>query len=146
MNVVLVLLALVAGAGLPLQAGVNAALREHVGRPEWAALLSFAVGLAGLAAWCAALRLPPPTLGAAARAPWWTWTGGLVGAFYVSALVVLTPRIGVATALALSVAGQMAAALAIDHLGLLGVATRHVSAGRILGAALLVAGVVLIRR
>lgn len=146
MELLLVLLALVAGAGLPVQVGVNAAIGRHLGRPEWAAVVNFAVGLAALAAWTLALRLPVPPLATAARAPWWAWTGGLLGAFYVTSAVILAPRLGVTATLALSVAGQMAAALALDHAGALGAAVRPVGWAQVLGAALLVAGVVLLRR
>jgi transporter family-2 protein len=145
-EIVLVLVALAAGAGLPLQAGINAAMGRHVGRPEWAAFVNFAVGIVALGAWLAALRLAPPPALAVARAPWWAWTGGLLGAFYVSAVVLLTPRLGVAATLALSVAGQMVAALAIDHFGALGLELRPISGTKLLGAALLVVSVVLIRR
>ncbi len=146
MEILLILLALAIGAGLPVQAGVNAAMARHVGRPEWAALVNFAVGLVGLAAWLFATRAAPPSAAALAKAPIWAWTGGLLGAFYVSAVVVLAPRLGVAVTLGLSVAGQMLAALLLDHYGLVGLATRPVSAQRVVGAALLVVGVVLIRR
>lgn len=146
MEIVLVLVALAAGAGLPVQAGVNAVMARYVGRPEWAAFVNFGVGLVALAAWLAALRLAPPPLLALGRAPWWAWTGGLLGAFYVSAIVLLTPRLGVATTLALAVAGQMVGALALDHVGALGLEIRPMSLTKLAGAALLVGGVVLIRR
>jgi bacterial/archaeal transporter family-2 protein len=144
--IVLVVLALVAGAGLPVQAGVNAAMGRHVGRPEWAAFVSFGVGLVALAAWLFAARLAPPPALSVARAPWWAWTGGVIGAFYVSAIVLLTPRLGVAATLALSVAGQMVAALVLDQVGAFGLELRPLSATRLLGSALLVVAVVLIRR
>ncbi len=146
MEIVLVLVALAAGAGLPAQAGINAAMGRHVGRPEWAAFVNFAVGLVALGAWLAALRLAPPPALSLARAPWWAWTGGLLGAFYVSAIVLLTPRLGVAATLGLSVAGQMVAALALDHVGALGLELRPITGTKALGAALLVVSVVLIRR
>lgn len=146
MEIVLVALALVAGAGLPVQAGVNAAMARHVGRPEWAAFVNFAVGLVALAAWLFALRLAPPTAAAVARAPWWSWAGGLLGAFYVSAITLLAPRLGVAVTLGLAVAGQMVAALALDQASAFGLAYRPMTPARLAGAALLVAGVVLIRR
>jgi transporter family-2 protein len=145
-EIVLVLVALAAGAGLPVQAGVNAAMARHVGRPEWAAFVNFAVGIVALAAWLAALRLAPPPALAVARAPWWSWTGGLLGAFYVSAVVMLTPRLGVAATLGLAVAGQMVAALAMDHVGALGLELRPMTPSKLAGAALLVVAVVLIRR
>ncbi len=146
LEIVLVLLALAAGAGLPVQAGVNAVMARHVGRPEWAALVNFAVGIVALVAWLAALRLSPPPALAVLRAPWWAWTGGLLGAFYVSAIVLLTPRLGVTATLALAVAGQMAAALVLDHAGALGLALRPISGARLLGAGLLVVSIVLLRR
>jgi transporter family-2 protein len=145
-ELVLVLVALAAGAGLPVQAGVNAVMGRYAGRPEWAAFVNFAVGLVALGAWLLALRLAPPPSLALSRAPWWAWTGGVLGAFYVSAVVLLTPRLGVATTLALAVAGQMVGALLLDHTGALGLELRPISPAKLAGAALLVAGVVLIRR
>lgn len=142
----LVLLALAAGSALPVQAGVNASMRTYLGRPELAALVNFLVGLLALAAWILATRLPWPGTGEVARAPWWAWTGGFMGAFYVVVVVALAPRLGVATTIALVVAGQMLASVALDHYGLFGMAVRPVNAWRGLGAALLVAGVVLLRR
>jgi transporter family-2 protein len=146
MEILLVVIALAAGALLPLQAAINAALRGYVGRPEWAAVVSFAVGLLGLLAWVAAARQPAPGLAALGRAPWWAWIGGLLGAAYVTSVILLTPRLGVTATLGLAVAGQLAAALVIDHFGWLGLEARPLSAGHVAGAALLVAGVVLVRR
>lgn len=146
MELVLVLVALAAGAGLPVQAGVNAVMGRYAGRPEWAAFVNFGVGLVALGVWLLALRLAPPPVLALARAPWWAWTGGILGAFYVSAIVLLTPRLGVAATLALAVAGQMVAALVLDHMGALGLELRPISGTKLLGAAFLVAAVVLIRR
>jgi transporter family-2 protein len=146
LEIVLVAVALAAGAGLPVQAGVNAAMARHVGRPEWAAFVNFAVGLVALAGWLAATRAALPGAAALARAPAWAWTGGVLGAFYVSAVVLLTPRLGVTATLALTLAGQMVGALVVDHYGALGLAARPLSASRVLGAALLVVSVMLIRR
>ncbi|HEY6105155.1 MAG TPA: DMT family transporter [Anaeromyxobacteraceae bacterium] len=142
----LVLLALAAGAALTFQAGVNASMRTYVGRPEFASLVNFLVGLLAVGACVAALRLPWPAAGAVTRAPWWGWTGGLLGVSYVTAAIVLAPRLGLAATMALVVAGQMLASVALDHYGLFGVPVKPVNAWRALGAALLVAGVVLLRR
>jgi transporter family-2 protein len=72
--------------------------------------------------------------------------GGLLGAFYVTVVAFLAPRLGVAATLGLAVAGQMLAALALDRAGALGLDVRPITGARALGAALLVAGVVLVRR
>ena len=146
MELVLVVVALAAGAGLPVQAGANAAMARYTGRPEWAALVNCAVAFLAVAAWVIALRLAPPSGPALARAPLWAWTGGVLGAFYVVAVVILAPRLGVAATLGLSVAGQMALAAAFDHFGAMGLEVRPISGARLLGAALLVVGVVLVRR
>jgi transporter family-2 protein len=142
----LLLLALVAGAGLPVQAGLNAALARQAGRAEWAALVNFAIGTLGLAVWLAATRAAPPAAAALARAPWWSWTAGLLGAFYVSSVTHVAPRLGVAVTLGITVAGTMFASVALDAVGGLGLAVRPVTGARVLGAALLVVGVVLVRR
>ncbi len=146
MQILLVVLALAAGSALPVQAGVNAAIARYAGRAEWAGFISFAVGVVGLALWLAAARLAPPSALALSRAPWWAWLGGLLGAFYVTAVVFLTPRLGVAATLGLAVAGQMIGALVLDQLSAFGLAYRPVTPSRIAGAALLVVAVVLIRR
>jgi transporter family-2 protein len=143
---ILVLLGLASGAVLPVQASVNSVMGRQLGRPEWAALVNFVVGSIGLACWLLVQRAPVPGADQVGRAPWWAWSGGLLGAFFVSVVVLLAPRLGVATTLALAVAGQMAAAVLIDHLGWFGVPLRPFDLSRAAGAALLVAGVVLLRR
>lgn len=77
--------------------------------------------------------------------PAWVWVGGLLGAFYVTASIVAAPRLGGALFVALLVTGQMAAAMALDHFGVL-VARTPISPSRVLGALLIVAGVALIMR
>jgi transporter family-2 protein len=54
--------------------------------------------------------------------------------------------VGVAVTLGLTIAGTMFASIALDAVGGLGLAVRPVTAGRVLGAALLVLGVYLVRR
>jgi transporter family-2 protein len=142
----LLLLALVAGAGLPVQAGMNAAFARQAGRAEWAALVNFSVGAVALAVWLAGSRAAVPAASALARVPWWAWAGGLLGAFYVSTITHVAPKVGVAVTLGLTVAGMMFASIALDAVGGLGLAVRPVTGGRMLGAALLVAGVVLVQR
>jgi transporter family-2 protein len=79
------------------------------------------------------------------RHPWWIWTGGLLGAFLVASTVVLAPRLGAASMIALIVAGQMTASVALDHFGWLGYQLHPLNGMRILGVFLLVGGVTLIR-
>jgi transporter family-2 protein len=140
------LLAVGAGIGLPLQAAVNVQLRQAIGSPVRASLASFVVGTALLLALSVASRESWPAAATLARTPWWIWTGGLLGAFFIFSTIVVVPRLGAAFAFALIVAGQMTASIAIDQFGLFGVQPTPASPGRLAGAALLVCAVVLIRK
>jgi transporter family-2 protein len=143
---VYILISLLAGALMPLQAGVNAQLSRWVGGTPAAALVSFAVGALGLLAYCAMLRTQAPAWGSLADAPWWVWAGGLFGAVFVTAAATLAPRLGAATFISLSIAGQMLVSILLDQFGLVGFAARPATPMRMLGALLLVAGVLLIRK
>jgi transporter family-2 protein len=69
-----------------------------------------------------------------------------MGAFFVTMTIVAVPRLGAMSVMALLIAGQMAVSLVLDHFGWLGVQVHPITPWRILGAALLFAGVVLIRK
>jgi transporter family-2 protein len=141
----LALLAVAAGASFATQAAVNASLRAGLGSPAWAAFVSYAGGTLAMLAVLLATRAPWPRADAIAGSPWLAWTGGLFGAVYVVILIVLLPRLGSAATLALFVAGQMLASLAFDQFGLLGLSRHPAGVARWAGAALLVAGAVLVR-
>jgi len=135
----------VAGALIAMQAGVNSQLVRFVGHPVIAATVSFVVGTVALAL-CSLGAGRWPTIAVLSEAPWWVWTGGLLGAVFVVTTAALAPTLGAATLLSVAVAGQMTFALFLDHYGLVGFALRPLSVWRVLGAALVVSGVVLIRR
>ena len=140
------LVCLVAGALMPLQAGVNAQLARWVGHPVVASLISFAVGTLALFAYSAALRPQLPALSALAAAPWWVWAGGLLGSVFVTAAAAFAPRLGAATFISVTIAGQVLVSILLDHFGVVGFAARPVTAPRLLGALLLIAGVLLVRK
>ena len=146
MKIIYFVFAFAAGVMLSFQAGVNTELRKRAGdEPVWAAMASFAVGTLLLLAVVAGQRTWPPT-SRFAGAPWHIWLGGILGAIYVVATIVLAPRLGVAVLFSLVVAGQMTASLLIDAFGWLGFDVRPLSAGRIAGTGLIIAGVFLMRR
>lgn len=147
MNLLLLIpLAFIGGMAVPTQFAVNAQLRNVVGGPVSASATSFIVGAAALSAAALLVSRTAPQLGEITTAPWWVWTGGLLGAVYVLTSVILTPLLGAATTVGFFLAGQLAASVAIDHFGLLGVATNEVTPPRILGLLLVLAGVFLIQR
>jgi transporter family-2 protein len=139
------LFAVVAGAMIPFQAGINAQLAHWVGGPIRAALVSFLVGTVALLLVAAAQRKALPSIGRIGDAPWWVWIGGLLGAFYVAGSIFAAPRLGAALLIAAVVAGQTAASVVIDQYGWVGFKEEHITAGRIAGVLLVAAGVALVR-
>lgn len=145
MILVFLLAALVVGAGQPLQAAINAQLRAHLGDPAWATFVSVAVSFTSIGLYLLIRRQPLPALRAVTAVPWWMWTGGLMGVTFVAFGLIVTPRLGAGVTFALIVLGQVLMSLALDHWGMLGLPVHHISPLRILGAGLLVAGVILVR-
>lgn len=144
MNNLYVLLGLVTGAGIAVQAAVNSRLRIALGdSPVWAAIVQTVIGLVALVA--VGLLARQPVTASLGRHPWWMWTGGFLGMWYVTVNIFLTPKLGASLMLASMIGGQLAAALLVDHYGLFGVAIVRATPTRMLGVALLVAGVALLR-
>ena len=133
------------GAATALQAPTNAKMMGAVGSPVNAAFVSFAVGTAALGILAVILQVKPDM--AASRAlPWYAWVGGLYGAIFVVAAAWGVPRLGVATTITLMVAGQLLLSLFLDHFGVMGVPKQPMNFGKIAGVALVLAGVLLVRR
>ena len=145
MKWIFVFLALIAGAAMPLQAGINLRLRYALADSVWAALISFAVGTLALAVYALATR-PVPTLAMASGAPWWAWLGGMLGAFFVTVTIILAANLGATASMAWLLAGQFAAALVLDHFGLVSYAVRAVSWERVAGVALVIVGALLVNK
>ena len=142
---VYVVLALVAGAALAVQAAINGRLSQATGNAVTAGVISFGVGLACLLAGMVVLRIRIPAASTLGALPVWVWCGGAFGAVYVALAILAVPKLGTAALIAFLVAGQMAASLALDHFGAFGLAEQSINVWRVLGAVLLTAGVVLIR-
>ncbi len=147
MNYVYLVLAFLTGIAITVQAGVNANLRAMLLNPVLAAAVSFGSGFLSLAL---VLLLTPggtvPPLEALRPVSWWKWTGGVIGAVYVTTVIISVPKIGTANLVSLSVAGQLLAAVVLDHYGLLGFALHPANGWRLLGLALIMAGVLLVVR
>jgi bacterial/archaeal transporter family-2 protein len=139
-------LAIAAGVSIVIQQALNASLRNTLNSAAWSGFISYAVGLVCMALLVLAFRDPAPAASVAARIPWWAWSAGVFGAIFIGLGILLVPQIGAATFLALLVTGQMLASIVLDHFGWLGLTQRPIDAPRLIGVALLIGGVVLIRR
>ncbi|MGB4849588.1 MAG: DMT family transporter, partial [Saprospiraceae bacterium] len=143
---IFIFLALIAGMMMPTQGAINNKLATYVQSPLLASFFSFAVGLLGLFVYIIAARIPLNTLNNIKNAPAISWLGGLCGAFFVTAVVVTVPRLGIALTFSLVILGQMLITLPIDHFGFLGIPIREINLPRLIGVALVILGVFLIRR
>jgi transporter family-2 protein len=145
-RILLSLLAAGAGVSLVVQVALNGKLREGLSSWSWAGLISYLGGTLTMLAVVALQRPALPSAAARSAVPWSAWGGGFFGAIYIVLAIALLPQLGAAALVSLVVAGQMFASMAFDHYGLLGVAQHTATPGRLLGAVLIITGVVLIRR
>ena len=139
------LFAVAAGAMLPIQFGINAQLAVWLGSPVRATFVSFVVGAVVLFAAVLVFARGVAEGRELGAAPWWVWVGGFLGAFYVLGSVVTAPKLGAAALFAFILAGQATASLAVDHFGWVGFKENPVTPGRLLGMALVAAGVASVR-
>jgi bacterial/archaeal transporter family-2 protein len=135
-----------AGISFVMQQMVNADLRAALGSAAWAGFVSYLGGTVCMIALAIILREAFPPADAAAQSHWWSWSGGFFGAIYIAISIMLVPRLGAATFIALLVTGQMLSSVFFDHYGLFGVVQRPANLSRLLGSVLLIASVILIRR
>ncbi|WP_293760749.1 DMT family transporter [uncultured Aquitalea sp.] len=145
MNPIFPLMAFAIGIVVPLQAAINNQLKLLIGGSTvLAALVSFAVGCLTLCVVALATGQKWSGFGQLARGEWWMFLGGALGAFFVFGTTLLAPRIGVAVMLSLIIAGQVTASLLFDRFGWLSMPLRDVTAPRLMGALLVVGGVLLV--
>lgn len=137
--------ALISGALVPLQAGANAALGRALGHPLWATIMSLAVSAICVVPVLLALRVSGPSIAGLAGQPKWIWIGGIVGVIYITAALLLAPKMGAASFMTAVIAGQILASMAIDYYGLVGFEAKSITGPRLMGAALVVAGVLVMQ-
>ena len=140
------LLALIAGTLMPTQAAINNKLAVHVQSPVLSAFISFGVGFLALFVYILMTGIPLSNLSLSRNASPVAWMGGLCGAFFVTAVVMVVPRLGVALTFSILILGQMIATLPMDHYGFLEAPVREINLPRIIGVGLVILGAFLIRK
>jgi transporter family-2 protein len=142
-NVLLLALMFVAGVGIPIMAALNGRLGTQLGSPWAAAFILFAVGTLISGVVMAAIGIPQQGWFVA---PPLYYAGGVLVAFYVLSITYSAPRIGVANAVFFVLVGQIAAAAMIDQFGLFGAMRSPLTATRLFGIVLMLAGTYFARR
>jgi len=140
------ILAFIAGIMMPTQAAINNKLATYVQSPVLSAFISFGVGVLALFIYILSAGIPLSNLAFSKNAPPVAWLGGLCGAFFVTSVVLVVPRLGVALTFSILILGQMVATLPMDHYGFMGTPVQMINFPRIIGIALIILGVFLIRK
>lgn len=133
------------GGLIALQAPINSVLGKTVGTWQ-AAFVSFAVGTALLAGIVSFASGGFGAIADARHLSWYYLTGGILGLAYVTCVLVTVRSLGAGGVTAATITGQLTIAVVVDQLGILGVAKHPVTALRVLGVLLLVAGTYLVVR
>lgn len=144
-KVIWIVLAFLSGAFLPIQAGMNAKLGKAAANPVYASMLSFVVGIVGIIVYIILTRQTVSWPGIK-EAPAYAWIGGLLGAFYVTVIILAFPKLGPGLTFGLVVAGQMIVSVFLEHKNILVEQQNPISYMKILGIILVIAGVVIIRK
>jgi bacterial/archaeal transporter family-2 protein len=136
---------LLAGIANAIQPGQNSTLAKGLSQPLTAGLI-VGIGAAAsiLVVGLVSRRLAWPTCTELAQVPWWAWFGGVLGGAVVVTQLLIAQRIGAGAFLGLLVTAGVVTSIALDHFGWVGFEAHPASLPRILGGALMIAGVVLV--
>ncbi len=142
------LLVFAAGAGMlnAVQAGCSSTLGKSIGQMPAAVAIGVVALLTYVAAGAVSGQLAWPGADKVAAAPWWAWTGGVMGAVFVLSQLFVAEKVGSGVFIALTVTAAAVTSLVIDNYGLVGFEVHPAGWGRIAGALFMFAGLGLIAR
>ena len=138
-------MAFIAGSFLPIQSSMNNKLAKTGGSPVHASMISFAIGLLALVIYIL-LTSQNVSLKGIKGAPTYAWIGGILGAFYVTIIVIAFPKIGPGLTFGLVVTGQMLISMLMEHYQIMGAQQIPISIGRIMGMLLIISGVIIMKK
>jgi transporter family-2 protein len=131
---------------LLFQTGLNAKLGRSLESPAYSSMVCFLVGSLAmllyipfsseLLAWARVRSASLVSL----------LGGGLGGTLFITATMLALPRIGIATTMGLVVAGQIIAAVLLDHFGIFMTQPHHFNRMRLIGIICIVLGVAIVQK
>lgn len=133
-------LSLLAGFAVPLQAGTNAKLGVLLGHPLWATAFSLVVSCIAVMVVMLIFKVPRPTIGALQEGPWWIWFGGIAGVLYITAALILVPKLGALNFIMAVIIGQLTISVIIDYFGLVGLPKQPLNVQKMIGISVVLAG------
>jgi transporter family-2 protein len=142
---VAVLLTALTGGLVALQAPINSTLGKAIG--TWQTVfLSFAIGAVAMAGLASLTKGGLGQISGVRDVSLIYLTGGLLGAAYVSSVLVTVRYLGLGGVTAATISAQLAVSVVVDHFGLLGVTKQPISLTRVVGVVLLGLGTYLVVR
>jgi transporter family-2 protein len=146
MSWLFVVLALLAGAANPFQAGANAQLNKQLGHPVVAGLVVYGSGFVGMLVVLATRHGSSPSQVQISGVNWWAWLGGLISIGSTMAGLMLAQKLGSVAFTGCSITASLVMSVMLDQFGWMGFRQQAASPGRLVGCCLLAAGVWLVAR
>lgn len=145
-NMLFLMLALCVGGLLPVQGSLNAHLGKSLNHPLQATFISFFGAMILLVVLLLVLRPPLPSISQLRSTPTIYYTGGIYGVIFVTTILMLAPRIGIANTLVATIVGQLIVSVLLDQIGAFGLPRHPVNVFRLVGCVGLLASLYLIQR
>jgi bacterial/archaeal transporter family-2 protein len=145
-NQLLIILTLITGALIPIQAAANAACSKATGNPILAAFITLSTGLIAIILYMVISKTPLPEIATLKSVHPINFTAGLIVAIYLIIITFITPRLGVGSSIGLIITGQIIGAITIDHYGFFNTMIRTVDFKRVLGTLFMIIGIYLVMK
>lgn len=146
MNWFLLLAAVAVGAVIPIQGALNARLGAALVHPMQATLVSYLGGTIACIVALLVVQASLPDWKRITGIDWYLYCGGFLGVIFVSGMLYLMPKVGIANMLAAAILGQLVMSIVFDHFGFFGGLVIEVTPSRIIGVLLLLLGLYFIQR
>ena len=140
----LIILCLITGAIIPIQAVSNVACSKATGHPVTAALITLLIGTLTIAVYIFISKTPLPQLSGLKSSSPIAFVAGVIVAFYLIIITFITPKLGVGPSIGLIITGQLIGAVTIDHYGLFNASVRSMDVKRCLGVLFMATGIYLV--
>jgi bacterial/archaeal transporter family-2 protein len=138
---VMVILSLVSGALIPIQATSNAALSKAVGNPLISTFIVLLIAIISVSIYILIAKTPMPEISKVRDSPTYGYFGGIIVTFYIMVITFITPRLGVGASIGLIITGQIIGAVIIDHFGLFDTTVKTIDLKRLMGTLFMIVGI-----
>ena len=142
-----IIIAVIIGGLIPIQSSINAHLGQFMKHPLLATFINFLGGILLLFVLVFIVVKPSlPPLTVFKDTPLYLYFGGFIGVTFVTAVVFLTPKIGITNMLAGAIVGQLVISSIIDHFGWFNLPVSPITITRLAGIAFLFIGIYLTQK